>query len=631
MANAPLPTAERAVISLLDTGFRPAPWYVPDAMSGSEHGLEFRVLGPLQVRCNDREIALTGSRERGLLALLLVRSHEVVSSDRLVHELWGEQPPSTATTALHGIVSDLRKLLEPERPVRGPGTVLVTRAPGYVLRVEPEALDSERFESLLAEGRGALESGDAGRAAAILRDALGLWRGPAFDGSDKAPSVHAEAMRLDELRFEALEERIDADLALGRDDELVAELGALVEREPLRERLRGQLMLALYRSGRQAEALELYRDTRKTFRDRLGIEPTSRLRELEQAMLRQDPELVAGLPHLRPRAIVRRRGRAVGVLVTSVLALAVVAVTVAVIQIADGEPALQGVPGSVAVVDPTLMRVVDTIEVGGGPAAVGYGSGSVWVANADDGTVSRIDPGTHEVLKVIGVGSPVDLAVGRGAIWVADGIDGSVSRIDPETDTVVAEVDLSQPEAVLPLTVQGVAAGDGAVWAALGRKLIRIDPSTNRIVASVDLGSGTLAVAAGHGSVWVVTAGSELIRLEPRSLAVTARTPVGAPVDVVSVDDGVVVLASTDFGPAILWLVDAASARLLRTFELRGSATGAADVRGASLWAVTSEGAATRVDLATDEPPASIDVGREPSAIAVGAGGLWVAMREPEP
>ncbi len=601
-------------------------------MTDSEHPLEFRVLGPLEVRRDGREVALAGARERTLLAVLLVHANEVASSDRLIDELWGDRPPDTAATALHGIVSHIRRALEPNRLPRDPGAVLVTRAPGYVLRVPPGALDSERFEELLADGRGALESGEASRAAAVLREALGLWRGDAFSGSDEAPSVHAEAIRLDELRFEALEERIDADLALGRDDELVPELEALVEREPLRERLRGQLMLALYRSGRQAEALELYHETRSTFRARLGIEPTPRLRELEQAMLRQDPELDAGLPRLRPRAVVRRRRGRVLLAGGAAALVGIAAVVTAAIVLSRGAAPLEGSPGSVVVIDPTLGRVVDTAKVGAGPAAIVYGHGSIWVANSEDNTVSRIDPETREVIKVIGVDSPVDLAVGTDAIWVAGGVDGSVARIDPETDAAVARIELRGRDPVRPVTVQGIAAGEGAVWAvAAGRGLVRIDPASSRVVDSVSFAAQPLAVAAGHGSVWVVTADSALIRLEPRSLAVTARTSVGLPLDVEAVDDGVVVIASAGFGAANLWLIDAATAQLARTIELGGSATGAADLRGPGLWAVTREGTAMRVDVASGTTQASIGTGREPSGVAVGPNAVWVAIREPEP
>jgi YVTN family beta-propeller protein len=583
---------------------------------------------------DSRELVLGGGRQRSLLAVLLVHANEVVSNDRLIDEVWGGRPPETAGTALHGVVSQLRKALEPERPAGSPGAVLVTRSPGYVLRVDPDLVDAARFERLLGEGRAALDSGEAGRAAATLRDALVLWRGRALDGADHAPSAHAEAMRLEELRVEALEERIDADLALGRDEELVPELEAIVEREPLRERLQGQLMLALYRSGRQADALERYQHARNTFRDRLGIELSPRLRELEQAMLRQDPELDEGLPRVRPRRVLRRRRRtAVAAIVVALLALAAIA---AGVLFARSDAPLQGKPGSVAVVDPEAARVVDTIEVGSGPAAIVFGHGSVWVANSEDDTVSRIDPETREVVKVIGVPSPVDLAVGADAIWVAGGLEGTVSRIDVELEDVVAEVDLGGDDPVQPMTVQGVATSPGAAWACVGTDLVRIDLETNEPDAHLDVRQGALAASYGDGFLWVATAGSSLLRVEPASLAVTARGAIpGFPHDVVATDDGIVVLAQT-FDTSYrsgAWLVDPATARFVRTIADAGTVLSAADVQGPGLWVsgyVDDKGAAARVVPESPRADAVVATGQEPSAVTVGGGLVWVALRASE-
>jgi DNA-binding SARP family transcriptional activator len=233
---------------------------------------EFRILGPLEVLENDRPIPLGGARQRALLAILLTRANEVVSTDRLIDDLWGEAPPRTALNTLQYYVSQLRKLLGADR--------IVTRPPGYAVRIEPDELDLALFERLLEEGGG-------GR----VREALGLWRGPPLADFAYEEFAQAEAARLEELRLAALEQRIDADLALGRHAELVGELEQLIVQHPLRERLRGQLMLALYRSGRQAEALETYQAMRRALVDELGIEPGPALQELEKAMLRQDRAL----------------------------------------------------------------------------------------------------------------------------------------------------------------------------------------------------------------------------------------------------------------------------------------------------------------------------------------------------
>ena len=243
--------------------------------------MDFGILGPLEVRSDTRALSLGGVRERSLLAVLLMNANELVPTDRLVDELWGEDLPKTAVKTVHVYISRLRKLL-------GPDTI-VTRAPGYLLRVDSEQIDAHRFERLAGEGREALAMGDASAATRLLGDALALWRGAPLSDFAYEPFAQAEAARLQELRLEALEDRLEADLRCGKATELVAELQALSARHPLRERLRGQLMLALYRSGRQAEALDVYRDARMTLVEELGIEPSRALKDLERAMLSPGP------------------------------------------------------------------------------------------------------------------------------------------------------------------------------------------------------------------------------------------------------------------------------------------------------------------------------------------------------
>jgi DNA-binding SARP family transcriptional activator len=248
----------------------------------------FRLFGPLEVERDGERFELPGHRRRALLALLLLRAGEIVATEQLVDELWGEHPPRTATTSLQNSVSALRKLL---------GADLVeTRAPGYRLRVPREQVDVHRFEGELALAR-ASELDDR---AEQLRAALALWRGPPLAEFAFEPFAQSEIRRLEELRLTALEDRIDADLELGRHAALVGELEALVAEEPLRERLRGQLMLALYRAGRQAEALAVYQAARRALVEELGIDPGVGLQQLHGAMLRQDSGLepaAATSPH----------------------------------------------------------------------------------------------------------------------------------------------------------------------------------------------------------------------------------------------------------------------------------------------------------------------------------------------
>ena len=245
--------------------------------------VEFRILGPVDALDEGRAVPLPAGKPLALLRILLLNRNRVVSAESLIDELWGDDPSDSAAKALQGYVSLLRKAIGADR--------LVTKPPGYSLRVEDGKLDLDRFEQHVREGRERLAAGDPKAASCELESALALWRGPA-PGLDGA------------------EDRIDADLALSRHTQLVAELETLVAQHPLRERLRGQLMLALYRSGRQAGALEEYRRTRETLVDELGIEPSEELQELQRAILRHDPELdtrrarpaaVADAPPSRPR------------------------------------------------------------------------------------------------------------------------------------------------------------------------------------------------------------------------------------------------------------------------------------------------------------------------------------------
>src|SRR5439155_18444456 len=272
-------------------------------------------------------------------------------------------------------VSGLRKSLGRER--------IVTQAPGYLVRIEPGELDLDRFEQLM----GGVDRGDSAGAAEALRDALALWRGPPL-GDLNDSFARAERARLEEQRLLALEQRIDADLALGLHAELVPELEGLVRENPLRERLRAQLMLALYRCGRQADALDVYRSGRRLLDEALGLEPDDELQRLERAILNHDPSpnspVVVGVK--RPSLAQRRRASS------------------------RTQPAVP--PDSVAMIDPQRSRVVGHVLVGRRPVALAIGHGSVWVANADDGTVSRIHPDRREVIRTIGIGAPaIDLAV----------------------------------------------------------------------------------------------------------------------------------------------------------------------------------------------------------------------------
>jgi DNA-binding SARP family transcriptional activator len=285
---------------------------------------EFFVLGPLEAVVEGGPIRLQAEKPRALLALLLLHRNHVVAVPELIDELWGDSPPETATSALQVYVSQLRKAVGADR--------VLTRPPGYAVRVEDGELDLDRFESLAAEGRDLLASGEAEAAAQRLREALALWRGPPFAEFRSEPFAQAAGARLEDARLAAIETRVDADLALGGGRELVPPLEELVAAAPYRERLRGQLMLALYRSGRQADALELYRRTREAFVADLGIEPGPELQELERSILRQEEGLrmpQGQVAAAAPAAARRRRALPVAAAAAALAAAVVVIAAVA--------------------------------------------------------------------------------------------------------------------------------------------------------------------------------------------------------------------------------------------------------------------------------------------------------------
>ncbi len=575
--------------------------------------IDFRILGPLEAHENGEPIALGGAKQRALLAMLLLHTGGAVSTDRLIDMLWGERPPPSALNSVYIYVSALRKVLGSER--------LVTRNGGYALEIDDDELDLRRFEALVSEARALLAAGETEGARERLAAALGLWRGPALPELAHTQDGQVETGRIEELRLAALEENIDAELELGHAGELVAELEALVRRHPLRERLRGQLMLALYRTGRQADALDVYRQGKRMLAEELGLDPDPALQELERAILNHDPALTQTRAPAGPAS--RRRGRGPLLLAGSAAVLLAVAVGVAAELRGGGSAGLGSLaPNSVGVIDPSSNRIVAEVPVGARPGAITVGAGSVWVANVGDQSLSRVDPASKSVVRTIALPSPptgltadpkrvwivAGSSTGSGALatvdpefnslrgwraipaadfwpnvspstvhafgdlWVVDS-DGLVLRLDPVTEKTVATVDVGNSPAA-------IAAGAGALWVAnsYDGTVSRVDP-TNVVTATIPVGHGPSAIAVGTGAVWVADAlDGDLVRIDPATNAVTARVPVGGtPTGVVAARNGVWVVDRED---ATLIRVDPSTARIAKRIQLGGSPQGIALVGG---------------------------------------------------
>jgi DNA-binding SARP family transcriptional activator/DNA-binding beta-propeller fold protein YncE len=571
--------------------------------------MRFGILGPLEVHDGTTPVSLGGGHQRKLLVLLLLHPNGPVSSDRLIDELWGGRPPETAAKALQGLVSQLRKQL---------GAATVETVPGgYLLRLDDGDLDARRFERLFHEARGL----ERNKALATLREALALWRGPALADFAYDDFARSEIERLEELRETCIERRIHLELALGPSEDLVPELEALVRGHPLRERLRYLLMLALYRAGRQADALEAYSDARRTLRDELGLEPGEELQELQKAILAHDPALDAP-PRPAEPARGRRPRRALPLIAAGVLVVAGALVAVILLTRGSKSGDVAVPPDSVARVDPKHMQVASYVGVGRRPVALAIGAGGVWVANADDGTVNELDPHTGKLEHTIGVGTDInDLAIGFDSVWVADGNDGTVTRIDPTTAEIQRTLQLAAPDALGPSTVFFVAADDRYVWATLADRVLRIDPATNRVTGRVAVGAPT-SLETGGGSVWVTTLAERLIRIDPGSLKVTASVDLDNPA------------FSASFGEDALWLVhgypridridpvtlsvaSAATALMFVTVVAAGSG---------SVWVGNPKGAVQQIDAKTGKVIGTVRVLSAVSAIAVDKDAAWIAV-----
>jgi DNA-binding SARP family transcriptional activator/streptogramin lyase len=473
---------------------------------GSPRGLSFLVLGRLEAYDDGVELDLGPRKQRAVLAVLLLNANHVVSTERLIDDLWGDAPPSTARSALQVYVAGLRKALG------NGGASLRTRAPGYVLELDPGALDLDRFTQLRAEAR---ESSDAERRAALLHEALMLWRDAPLPELRTEPFSTAAVAQLELLRFAALEERIDTDLALGRDAALVTELESLVAEHPYRERLRAQLMLALYRSGRQADALDAYQEGRRVLQDELGLEPGKELRDLEAAILRQDEALSPALPVLVPEPEqpppARRLSRR-AVVAAGLGGLAAVTLGVGVTAIRSrGSSGAQVHPGSVGVVDPGARRVVAEIPVGFSSRLIAAGDGAVWVLDPKGSTLGRIDPKTNasRTLGIQASGVPLGLAVGEGSVWVAlnEGRVLSVLEVGPETGEVRRRIPLEERDRVFSASWADVklTVGAGAVWAlerATGQ-VTRIDPKMGIPKMFAERVGASSSIAVDPNGVWL--------------------------------------------------------------------------------------------------------------------------------
>jgi YVTN family beta-propeller protein len=556
----------------------------------------FRLLGPLEAGDKGRPTPLGGPKQRALLALLLLHANEPVSRDRLIEEVWGERLPQSPGQTLDTYVSRLRKLLGPERVERRDG--------GYLLRVEPGELDLDRFEQLIARKE--------------LRRALEIWRGPALADLRSEPALALEAARLEERRLEVIEERIDADLAAGGGAELVGELRQLVRDHPLRERLLAALMLALYRAGRQAAALEAYQSARRRLAEELGLEPGPQLQELERRILAHDPGLVVIRGHEPRKAGRSRRLPAAGVAVL----VAVAAAGGIVLATRDSGPVqVASDQGSRLLTIGTASRSsAHTTGLPGPPAAITAAAGSLWLADPSNDLVLRADSASGAVVDRIAVrGQPGSIAAGGRSIWVAGTISRSISRIDPTTDTVTQTVPLGGGN------TSAIAFGRGGLWVADtgDRALVEIDPGAGAVERTITLDLRPTSLAVGRTAIWVADydAGS-IAEVEPASGQTLATIAVGNGPAALALAAGALWVANSL--DSTVSAIDTETSRIVATIPV-GSGPSSLAVAHGSVWVANQySGTVSRIDPHRKVVTETLHSGGEPAALAPGTGTVWV-------
>jgi YVTN family beta-propeller protein len=636
------------------------------------------ILGPLVVREDDREVQIGAAKQRALLTLLLLRRGELVPTDTLVEQLWNGTPPATAVKTVQVYVSQLRKAL-------GEGAV-ETRPGGYVLPAGQVTLDADRFEELLASGRALLAAGDPRQADAVLHEALGLWRGPPLSEFRYADFARDEIARLEELRLVAEEDSIQADLALGRHAEAVPELEALIREHPLRERLRELLMLALYRAGRQADALAAYQDARTALVDELGLDPSSSLQELEKKILRHDPSLEVEAVAAAPSADSRLHKGTVTFLFTDI----------------EGSTALLKSLGAKygELLEDHRRMLRDAADAHEGVEVDNQGDSFFFAfARANAAVAAAVDaqralathewPGGSNVRVRMGLhtGEPAaasdryhGLSVHRAARIgaVAHGGQTLLSNATRELADDLADgvsirdlglyrlKDIDQPERLHQLDVEGLPsefrppraakaptrsrstkltlAGVGIAVAAVAGILAfvlgsgsahalaridadsagAIDPANNHLVSEVAVGSGPGRVASGFGSLWVVNDFADTVtRVDPKT---------GTAQDTIQVDSDPTAIA---VGGDFVWVASAGTRQVdqinpqtdtVVQHPRVGNGPSSIAVSPGAVWVTNRlDGTVTKIDSATGKVRETIPSGPSPSDAVYGLGALWIA------
>ena len=572
--------------------------------------LSVGLLGPLEVTVDGTAISLTSTRQRAILAHLALEAGQVVAADRLVDAVWGDDQPADGTAALHTQVSRLRSLLGPDR--------IVTREPGYVLA--EARVDVQRFAELVDRASDEPPTG----AERLLTEALALWRGHALADLGDAPSAIDSRRALEDARRDAVEARGRARIELGHYDAAIGELRGLVAEDPYRERAWAALMLALYRAGRQGDALEAYAEARRISVADLGLEPAPALRELQAQVLAQDPAL-------EPPARGRRRRRG-AMAVVAVGAAAVAAATALALSGSAEDAGKATTGGQVLRLDAATGDVRARTSVGRAPGPLAVGAGATWVIDTDAQTITAIDDDVH----TFSTGRPpLDVAATRDQLYVGAGAPSSatqiagpvvdaVQRLTPSTQTVRATVALGHRAVERRPPERQLAVVDGTPWTVRADgSLARVD-ADDRVAATVP-GLAAIAVAAGPAGLWAIEEEGTVARIDPRAARIAARTRLQASsLGAIAVGRGEVWVTAPDDGA--VWRVPAGDVHRPQRVRLARGVRAVAVGAGAVWVANPLVGTLTRLDERSGRVTRTVQTGGHPQDVVVAGRDAWASV-----
>jgi DNA-binding SARP family transcriptional activator/streptogramin lyase len=560
--------------------------------------IEIRVLGPLEALVDDEPIELGTSQQRTLLALLALHAGTAVRVSTIEDVLWGDSRPRSATKVVQTYVSRLRRLL-------GANSIQFAQST-YTLDATV-SVDALLFRELVERRQ--------------FSQALALWRGSAL--SD-VPTLASDARQLDELRVSAIEERIAAELESGEGPALVGELEGLVADHPTRERLLGELVLALYRSGRQADALAAYRSGREALVDGLGLEPGPALRELELRILRHDPSLLPAAPS--PGQPVRRPRRRTLVAAVIVAVAGALATFIAVVQSGHARAVIPIRANTLLELDPKTNRIISSVPIARDAVGLEPTAGALWVASERERTVARVDLRTHAV-RTIGEPHPVAFIAhdDRGNIYVSGWDFPFVWQIDPRTVQIVRSFRVKT-------RALGLAVGGGSLWVVdrLANAVTRIDLAQRRVAETIRVGLDPLDATFGYGALWVANQDSGTVSVIRPGAAKPIRVGAIPSPDGISAGAGGIWVAA--YGVHAVYRIDPDTHAIVARIDL-GTPTDflfgvTAGVHG--VWAFEHHHV-VRIDPANDRVVDRIRFprGTEPKAVAFTPDGVWISVGNP--